>query len=424
MKKAVTARKSQRRAERDIQALTALFESHGYPAPHPLAGRLYSDAVVKAAIGTVEDVKVPIIVRKQTGEIVDGINRAERLCETGLPWKDVPKRDLDLPTEDDVVDCIAKCNLVRGQYNQSQMAIVAVRLGLATSRQGARTDLGKNCQKLDGISPKYLQHARYVVEHGASELVTAIMNGEINVAEAAKIAQMLSRKSQTEIYHAPRNGKENFKTDAGNAILAERARKLAETCAPLPNVKAPVVYIDPALAAKRESPFNYRDTSYHYPVNPATAVEKILGEILADDVWVFMWTTTAHRTKAERILESLKCVSVSEMIWKKILPGGHFRGLGRVVRNTHETLLIYRRGDPPLPPTNRVPDSVIEAAVEEHSKKPDVFRDIIIAMTPNLGPRLELFARGTAYPGFFAWGNEVKKDDETENNTSKLQKAA
>jgi N6-adenosine-specific RNA methylase IME4 len=49
----------------------------------------------------------------------------------------------------------------------------------------------------------------------------------------------------------------------------------------------------------------------------------------------------------------------------------------------------------------------VHADVEEHSKKPDVFRDIIVAMTPNLQPRLELFARGNPYPGFIAWGNEV-----------------
>jgi N6-adenosine-specific RNA methylase IME4 len=50
-----------------------------------------------------------------------------------------------------------------------------------------------------------------------------------------------------------------------------------------------------------------------------------------------------------------------------------------------------------------MPYSVIDAEVAEHSKKPDKFRE-----TPNLTPRLEMFARGKPYPGFIAWGNEAQ----------------
>jgi N6-adenosine-specific RNA methylase IME4 len=244
------------------------------------------------------------------------------------------------------------------------------------------------------------------------ELATVVMNREINVKEGAQIAETLSKEQQREIYQATRNGKPSFKTMAGNAINAERAKRLSQSCAQLPVLLAQVVHIDAPWAADQESPFNYRDICSYYPVMSDAEIQAILRRVLAPDVWVFMWTTVPLRKRTEKVLENLNCESVAEIVWKKIIRDRHRRGLGRVVRYTHETLLVYRRGNPPLPPTNSVPDSVIEAEIEEHSKKPDVFRDIIIAMTPNLEPRLELFARGTPYPGFIAWGNEVTQPGE------------
>jgi N6-adenosine-specific RNA methylase IME4 len=240
------------------------------------------------------------------------------------------------------------------------------------------------------------------------------MNDEINVAEAAIIVKSLPKARQAEIYHATRNDKPTFKTVAGNAVLAERAKLLTATCAALPKLAALVVHIDPPYAANQESPFNYRDTAYRYPVMPNEEIGNILSKVSAPNCWVFVWTPPNHRDDAKAILRAVGCEIDEEIIWNKTINGKKITfGKGRVVRHTHEILLIARRGNSPLPPTDSVPRSVIEADVEEHSKKPDVFRDLIIRMTPNLEPRVELFARGQPYPGFVAWGNEVTQHRET-----------
>lgn len=49
--------------------------------------------------------------------------------------------------------------------------------------------------------------------------------------------------------------------------------------------------------------------------------------------------------------------------------------------------------------------SIIDTPVEQHSKKPDVIRDKIIALVGDL-PRIELFAREKA-DGWDSWGDEV-----------------
>ena len=49
---------------------------------------------------------------------------------------------------------------------------------------------------------------------------------------------------------------------------------------------------------------------------------------------------------------------------------------------------------------------IIDAPVEQHSKKPDETRDKIVRLMGDL-PRVELFARQTP-PGWAVWGNEVE----------------
>ena len=48
---------------------------------------------------------------------------------------------------------------------------------------------------------------------------------------------------------------------------------------------------------------------------------------------------------------------------------------------------------------------LIVSPVEQHSKKPDIVRDKIVALAGDV-PRIELFARQAA-PGWDVWGNEV-----------------
>jgi N6-adenosine-specific RNA methylase IME4 len=82
-------------------------------------------------------------------------------------------------------------------------------------------------------------------------------------------------------------------------------------------------------------------------------------------------------------------------------------GLGYLVRNQHELLLIATRGSMPCPlPANR-PSSVIAAPRREHSRKPDEAYELIERMYPDL-PKLELFARYTRL-GWDVWGNETAK---------------
>lgn len=83
-----------------------------------------------------------------------------------------------------------------------------------------------------------------------------------------------------------------------------------------------------------------------------------------------------------------------------------FFGMGFWTRAGSECCLIATKGK--IKPINRGIRSVQKAVNETHSKKPDLFADLIVNLCGDL-PRLEMFARDKK-DGWDAWGNEVESD--------------
>jgi N6-adenosine-specific RNA methylase IME4 len=113
-----------------------------------------------------------------------------------------------------------------------------------------------------------------------------------------------------------------------------------------------------------------------------------------------LWSTVPHLPQAIEVMEEWGFTYVSLFGWIK-----NKAGTGYWVRNRLELLLIGKRGNIPCPAPGCQFDSVIEAPVREHSRKPDVAYEMIEAMFPTL-PKIELFARA-ARDGFDCWGNEA-----------------
>ena len=85
-----------------------------------------------------------------------------------------------------------------------------------------------------------------------------------------------------------------------------------------------------------------------------------------------------------------------------------FWGLGHWTRANAEICIIATKGKPKR--ISKSVHSIIDAPVEEHSKKPDEIRDRIVELMGDL-PRIELFARAET-PGWDVWGNEVNIQEE------------
>ena len=81
----------------------------------------------------------------------------------------------------------------------------------------------------------------------------------------------------------------------------------------------------------------------------------------------------------------------------------YFMGLGRCTRANAEICILATKGK-----IKRLRADIRQLQIhkiEEHSKKPVIFKDLIIDLVGNL-PRIELFARNKAI-GWDAWGDEV-----------------
>lgn len=151
---------------------------------------------------------------------------------------------------------------------------------------------------------------------------------------------------------------------------------------------------------------------------------------IADDALLFLWRVGAMQEEALSVMRAWGFAPKSEIVWVKTsrpidkLPiiaykglttasgvetgvgvegCGIFFGMGRYVRNCHETCLIGRRGRAKV--KDRSVRSVFFAPVGKHSEKPEAFYDIVEKLAD--GPYVELFARRQR-AGWLCFGDEVE----------------
>ncbi len=177
----------------------------------------------------------------------------------------------------------------------------------------------------------------------------------------------------------------------------------------LPKKKYQIIYADPPWA------FNNKNTggslksraSHKYATLTIKEIKKLnLGQLAADNCVLFMWWVASQPQEAIDLVEAwgFKIKTMTGFNWVKLTKKDkkHF-GMGFWTRAGSECCLIAVKGK--MKPINRSIRSVVEAKVETHSKKPDIFADKIVELCGEL-PRIELFARDKK-KGWDAWGNEV-----------------
>jgi N6-adenosine-specific RNA methylase IME4 len=122
-----------------------------------------------------------------------------------------------------------------------------------------------------------------------------------------------------------------------------------------------------------------------------------------DGTWLFLWTTNRYLPAAFSLLAGWGFVYRQTIVWAKpSFPVG-----GCVTANAAEYLLVARRGHVGI--INRWPGGSVVTAPKgalagEHSKKPEIFLDLVERVAP--GPYLELFARRQRL-GWDTWGDEA-----------------
>lgn len=150
-----------------------------------------------------------------------------------------------------------------------------------------------------------------------------------------------------------------------------------------------------------------RSAESHYPTMRIEDIRALPVQTLAaKDCALFLWVTFPTLRECLTVIDAwgfaYKTVAFAWVKQNRKTPS-LFWGMGYWTRANMELCLLATRGHPKR--QNAGIHQIILSPVEEHSKKPAIVREKIVALMGDL-PRIELFAR-QATPGWDVWGNEV-----------------
>lgn len=169
------------------------------------------------------------------------------------------------------------------------------------------------------------------------------------------------------------------------------------------------IYADPPWQYKVYSQKGQgRSAENHYTtMNKEDIYSLPVSEIAADDCILFLWVTFPCMLEG---LETLKSWGFTYktlgFCWvKRCKKQTHkwFWGLGFWTRANPEICIIGTKGRPKR--ISKAIHSVVDTPIEQHSKKPDIIRERIVALMGDV-PRIELFAR-QQIDGWVCIGNEI-----------------
>jgi N6-adenosine-specific RNA methylase IME4 len=350
--------------------------------------------------------------------LLDGINRLDARELAGLRI-DINDRAVfeQLSSNIDVIAYVVSKNINRRHLDESQRAMVAAKL--ATLNLGANQHRGEGpsiegASRLLNVGHASVERAKLVRREGISELVQAVERGNVKVSVAADITSLSKDEQRALLANFDegeiRKAASKIHTRRMQERLAQRHARVAALAEPdpLPRQHWPVALVDPPIKYEDFSDTSSRSPAWHYPTMTLEQLCQLrvdgrpVSDLFTPSAAVFITLRQALMLKADALFHAWGLFTyVAGSVWDK----GSI-GAGSYFRYQHELLLLVIRGKMPPPLLNARPPSVFRAPRGGHSEKPEIIYQMIERMYPNL-PRIELFARGEARPGWTAWGNEA-----------------
>ena len=172
-----------------------------------------------------------------------------------------------------------------------------------------------------------------------------------------------------------------------------------------PDKKYNIIYADPAWSYSGNM-MNSSATDHYKTMSIQDICNLPVKKIADNNCILFMWVTLPKLNQFMDVIKSWGFEYKSTaFVWvkKNKISDSFFMGLGRWTRANPEICVLATKGK-----ISRKSNAVRQLQifpVEQHSKKPNEFRNLIIELCGDL-PRIELFARQKVN-GWDCWGNEV-----------------
>ena len=139
-----------------------------------------------------------------------------------------------------------------------------------------------------------------------------------------------------------------------------------------------------------------RGADTHYPLLKSADMPAVISV----DAHMYMWVTNTFLPDGLWLMSQLGFAYKTNVVWVK-----QRIGLGQYFRGQHELCLFGVKGNSYAVRTgDKTISSVVKADRGKHSKKPDVFLELVEKRSN--GPYLEVFARRVR-ENWTCWGNEV-----------------
>lgn len=181
----------------------------------------------------------------------------------------------------------------------------------------------------------------------------------------------------------------------------DRNEQLRQKGAELPQGKYACLVVDPPWPMKKiERDVRPNQVDFDYPTMTEDELKVFpLPDMAGDDCHLYLWTTQKYLPMALRLAEHWGFKYQCLMTWVKNVGPTPFSWM-----YTTEHVLFCSKGSLPLLAIGRRLDFVAKG--REHSRKPDVFYDLVREVSP--GPRIDVFSREKR-EGFDQYGYEVEK---------------
>lgn len=333
--------------------------------------------------------------------LIDGHNRFEICTKYGLPFKTINAnfQDRQAAVEWIILNQFGRRNLPAYERARLALRLKPVIAEKAKEKQReaggavrqisdkAVIDTKKEIAKVSGLSHDTIAKVEKIERQAAPEVKDQLRKGELSINQAYQTVRREEKKQEVQ-----KRIEEHAAVQTGVVDIQATDRKYN------------IIYADP--------PWQYwesgnKNQSLHYTTMPIDDICDLpVKDIAADDCILFMWVTYPILNEAFRVIESWGFkYSTAAFVWvkKNKQKDTPFVGCGAWTRANSELCLLATKGN--ITRLDAGVSQIVESPVEEHSKKPDVVRDLITRLVGEL-PRVELFCRNPA-EGWDVWGNEA-----------------
>ena len=347
-----------------------------------------------------DGIREPLVVWGDT--LIDGHNRLSIAQAHGLDYATV---NMDFANEQDAKAWIILNQFGRRNLSLFERARLALELkpiiadrakdnlriaaemtntGLQTSVKAVNTQ--KELADIAGVSHDTISKVEKI--ETAPDISAKVKSGELSINQGYQAV-----KRAEKVLDVERRIDEHKQTQTGITDIYNTDKRYS------------IIYADPA--------WDYwsggnKNQNLHYQTMTIDDICALPVKDIADESCVlFLWVTFPILQDCFKVIESWGFkYSTAGFVWVKKNRNADtpFIGCGAWTRANSELCLIATKGN--VTRLDAGISQVIEAPIEEHSKKPSVTRELITRLVGEL-PRIELFSRN-AVDGWDAWGNEIE----------------